>query len=151
MNLINLQKAQDLIKKIPAGQFDMSRYRSSSKDSQFHQCESVGCIIGWCTILDTPANVEEFRTMQYIDENGDVIKYINFTGWSEKFFGLSAFSFVNADESNIYDWLFSSVWSRFPETNTVDHAVYRIQRILDGYRPNLFAFSDEIKRLNLEI
>lgn len=151
MNLLNLQKAQEYIKTIPQDQFSMLTYRRKPEDAEYHQCGTVGCIIGWCTILDTPANVEKFRTVLAKDNlTNRTIKLIEFTGWSQSFFDICPYSSVDYKESKIWEWLFSGAWARWPETNTVEHAVYRIQRVLDGFRPNTWDFKEEIERLGLE-
>lgn len=123
MNIKNLKKAMKFISTLPADKFDMRQWRNKY-DHIDHNCNSVGCIIGWCTALDTPENLDKFRF-----SNGE----IHFEDWSEHFFE------VNYD-SNVWDYLFSSYWSDKDTTNTPEHAIYRIKNILDGYKPEAIEF-----------
>ena len=92
MNKENLQKMADYIKTIPQNMFDMNTYR----DGQTHlpECDSVGCILGHCTILDDK-----------IDNKG----YINFSQWGEKFTGID-------ENDSEWDWCFHSLWASSDNT-----------------------------------
>lgn len=123
MNKENLQKAAKLISTIPQEKFNMRDYRSSNNDRLTPECNSVGCVIGHCTVLDK--NIDIFRYVR----NGT----IKFELWSEVFFGFPAYSYK-------WDYLFSSDWSKYKETNTPEHAVYRINKILNDYQPRDIEF-----------
>lgn len=73
MNKENLQRMADYIKTIPQEKFDMGLFRDG--DRRTHECNSVGCIIGNCTILDNEP------LPRYNDGSIDFQKWsINFTG-----------------------------------------------------------------------
>lgn len=45
-----------------------------------------------------------------------------------------------------FEYLISSKWSEKEQTNTIGHAINRIQRLLDGYEPN---YGDITKEMEL--
>jgi hypothetical protein len=71
--------------------FGMRLFREG--DDTPHECNSVGCIIGHCVVLDEWKNVP-----LYID--GD----INFVAWAEQFTGVSRFR-------SLWNWFFSGAWT----------------------------------------
>lgn len=157
MNIENIKKAMEYIKIIPAEKFDMHSFRDSMEVTQ--ECGTVGCIVGWCTILDTSANFKRF-----IVDDGDDEPYIDYKVWSYDFFGLSTVANIGLpnydiysvfETQNIWNYLFSSWWGDNPETNTIDHAIYRFKRLLnDPYYIKKSNFSDlysyECQKLNIK-
>lgn len=129
MNIENLKKAQEYIKTIPEEYFNMEVYRHDISDdrdgnvnklSDITGCGTVGCVIGWCTALDTPEGIEPFRYGMF--------GKIHFSDWGETFFGIEY-------DTDLWYYLFGANWAQHDITNTTAHAVYRIQKILDGYEP----------------
>jgi len=114
MNRENLQRMADYIKTIPQEKFDMGKYRDTN-DIKTHECNSVGCVIGHCTILD--------KNPLPIFKNTDGIR---FTDWSEVFTGLNGAS----DE---WGWCFASEW--YDVDNTPTGAAKRIEWMLDNDLP----------------
>ena len=107
MNRKNLNRMADYIETIPQDRFDMDNFRTGEKVK--HECDSVGCVIGHCTVLD-----KNPLPMNYI---GD----INFSEWSFEFTGL----YPNSDE---WDYLFASEWGAVD--NTPKGATKRIRYFL---------------------
>lgn len=95
----NLLKMADLIETIPQERFDMNSYRQSSTDNG-HKCNSIGCIIGWSTQLDTKESLGRFRNLRW---------NINFEDWSVYFTGLESYS-------NEWAWCFQSRWKGVDNT-----------------------------------
>jgi len=110
MNRENLQKLVDFIPTIPDEQFNMNTYREGDRTT--HTCGSIGCILGHATALDTPENINEYKS-----NDGE----IEFRKWSEDYFGLY-------DEG--WDFLFDCWW--YNANNTKEGAVARVQWLLDG-------------------
>ena len=98
MNKENLLKMADYIETIPQNDFHMGCYRNGFK--KYHKCNSVGCIIGHCTILDEEENLPR-------RSDGE----INFSLWSQRFTGITA----GSDE---WYYLFGGDWSRTDNTPT---------------------------------
>lgn len=137
MNIENLKRTAELVAKIPPENFDMEYYRLSDYSS--HECGSVGCIVGHATVLDTPENLKRFtQGVMYPEFKGRQFENdIRFDEWSADFFDID-------DASNEWYYMFGHRWSHFKATNTPEHAVYRINRIIDGYKPD--DISEEIKK-----
>ena len=102
----------DYVRTVPQEYFTMSYYRSGS--DKYHKCDSVGCVIGHCTVLDDIDNIPTIN-----DE-------INFTEWSENYTGLIA------GESE-WVWCFDSNWK--PIDNTATGAADRIKWLLNHGLP----------------
>lgn len=100
----NLRKMAKFILTIPEPKFDMSRFRAKPSrkggilfldDSEFtHECETIGCVLGHCTALDTEKNLNQYKSAYCGFEYG---------AWSEEFTGIPVLS-------NDWDWCFSGVW-----------------------------------------
>ncbi|WIC41419.1 hypothetical protein MA9V1_155 [Chryseobacterium phage MA9V-1] len=118
MNIANIQRAIDHLKTIQPEHFDMTAYRDV-RDQYEPQCNSVGCIVGHCTILDNDNIYANF-----IERNDTIM----FTEWSCNFFGIGLLS-------KTWDYMFSCTWADAPKTNTIEHAIYRMERIIAGYKP----------------
>ncbi len=103
----------DYIRTIPQERFDMDRYRSN--DRQTHECDSIGCVVGYCTILDDVNNIPKYS-------DGD----IDFEKWSENFTGLGWWS-------GTWHWCFSSYWKQIDNTPT--GAAQRIEWLLNNGLP----------------
>lgn len=115
MNRHNLQRMADFLKTVPQEKFNMEYFRKENSDLGSKDCKSVGCAIGWCTVLDDEENIPR-------DVDGDII----FDKWSEKFTGLDP-------ELEEWDWCFSLIWSEVD--NTPIGASKRIQWLLDHGLP----------------
>jgi hypothetical protein len=113
MNRENLQRMADYIRTVPKEKFHMGEYRKGSWKK--HQCGSVGCVIGHCTILDKIENISLTIGLG-----------IDFTAWSEKFTGLIAWS-------SEWDWCFHAVWKH--TDNTPTGAADRIEWLLNHGLP----------------
>ncbi|WIC41276.1 hypothetical protein MA9V1_012 [Chryseobacterium phage MA9V-1] len=143
INIENLKKAHKFMNSVDRKLFSMVQYRNvGSKTS--HKCGTVGCIIGHCVYL-TPMEVidESYRFPKKSHNGGDIM----FTKWSYDFFGLSEFDDLG---ENIWDYLFNHQWSYVSEFNTIRHAQYRIQRVIDGYVPESFGKELEKELKDLE-
>jgi hypothetical protein len=112
MNRENLQRMADHIRTVPQELFDMRRFRSGKKDT--HECTSVGCIIGICTILDP----EPLPMLNSIT--------IDFNGWTKKITGMSVIT-------NEWYWCFSMYW--VDTDNTPTGAADRIEWLLNHGLP----------------
>lgn len=111
----NLLKAADYIEKIDSKWFNMSVFRGMVHDRESHKCNSVGCVVGHCTILDTAENIDVFR-----DENN----HISFYSWSNKFFDVHGIE---------WQWLFSDAWELID--NTTIGAAKRIRHFVENGLP----------------
>jgi hypothetical protein len=100
LDLKNLRKISKFIKKIPQKDFDMLTFRKSFKATNHssHECGSIGCVIGHCTILDKIENIPLYS-------NG----HIDFSSWSEIFTGASF-------GSEIWDYMFGYHWYSIDNT-----------------------------------
>ncbi len=121
MNRENLANMAEYIKTVPPGFVDMIRFRETNvrdilaKVEQTHKCNTIGCIIGHCTILDLEENLPRHW-------NGD----IDFTVWSKQFTGLMP----SSDE---WKYLFGANWSTVD--NTPEGAAKRIYYFLEHGLP----------------
>jgi hypothetical protein len=113
MNKENLQRMADYIRTVPQESFHMSVYRLGSK--VYHKCNSVGCVIGHCTVLDDFDNIPTL----WDDE-------INFPEWSENYTGL-------ASGESEWIWCFASLWNQ--TDNTPTGAADRIEWLLKNGLP----------------
>jgi hypothetical protein len=113
MNRENLQRMADFIRTVPQDKFSMREYRSG--DITLQECNSVGCVVGWCTLLDKKENIPLYK-----DGN------IDFEEWSIKFTGMGSFS-------NRWDWCFSMDWCYVD--NTPEGAALRIEWLLNKGLP----------------
>jgi len=112
MNKENLKLMADYIETIPQEKFDMERFRTG--EIKHHECDSVGCVIGHCTVLD--------KNPLPLHKSGDIAFY----AWSKEFTGLPSLS---------PDWqyLFSSEWETVD--NTPVGAASRIRHFLENGLP----------------
>lgn len=115
MNRHNLQRMVEYLKTVREEGFCMAQYRDLDSNKSTPECDSVGCVIGWCTVLDEEKNIPR-------DKYGD----ISFGQWSKSFTGLDI-------DSPEWDWCFSSRWVR--TDNTPCGAAKRIQWLLDNGLP----------------
>jgi len=102
----------DYIETVLQRNFNMRIFRTGQRTA--HECGSVGCVIGHCTILD-----ERPLPMNRFDN-------IDFDAWSFDFTGLKP----NSDE---WDYLFSSDWETIDNTPT--GAAKRIRYFLKNGLP----------------
>ena len=115
----NLLKMADYIEKIPQKVFDMEIFRSGNDEK--HNCDSIGCIIGHCVILDSLSNIP--YDCDY-HSNGE--KSIDFHKWCREYTGIHFSSY-----SGLY--LFSSEWSNID--NTPEGAAKRIRYFVKNGLP----------------
>lgn len=99
VKLDNLLKMADYIENVPEHKFSMIQYRSQSKDK--HNCETVGCILGHCTILDDFNNIPLSGLYGTID----------FESWCFIFTGISVVRHIN-----MWQYLFSAEWAKTDNT-----------------------------------
>lgn len=105
MNTKNLEKLIDILDKVPTANFNMGSVRNSERK----------CIIG------------HLITMKYPDTNLNSITIEETYKIAEDFTDITM-------GSNAYAYLFSGMW-RHQNTNTIDHAIFRINSLLEGYEP----------------
>jgi hypothetical protein len=115
MNRENLQRMADYVRTIPAEMFSMNFYRLGEKVS--HECGSVGCAIGHCTVLDP-------RPLPKLSHDSE---RIDFDIWSEMFTGIKLMS-------PEWGWCFSKYW--YFSDNTPDGAADRIEWLLNRGLPD---------------
>ena len=109
MNLINLKRMfNHILKNVPEEKLKMILYRYGDEFS--HECDSVGCVIGHCIILDEWENVPKYIFNQKI----------NFSEWSEQFTSLEYLS-------DNWIWCFSGEW---PDDKT--QILLRIKYFIDN-------------------
>lgn len=115
-NIKNLKRAfNHVLLNVNETMFDMGHYRKGDFGCGFiidktpHECNTVGCIIGHCTVLDTIDNFYEC---------------LDFTEWTRSFFVISEFS----DEGL---FLFSSYWSDNIQSSTKEQALLRLAYFID--------------------
>ena len=91
INYLNLKRMfNHMLENVPEDMIQMNSYRTEKYDT--HWCNSVGCVIGHCTILDKWENIPK----NYINK-------INFEIWSENFTGLISYT-------NNWKWCFGPLW-----------------------------------------
>lgn len=112
----NLRKMANFIATISQDVFSMTQYRTAG-DKLEHKCNTVGCVIGHCTLLDEPKNLLK----DPLDPNS-----IDFSRWSERFCGVE-------DMSDKWLWCFSPLWASVD--NTPAGASKRIHWLLDHGLP----------------
>lgn len=98
-NVANLNRMADYIETIPQEKFDMVDFRKDDLPTEY-ECNTVGCIIGHCTILDEMSNMPKYPD-----------GWINFFLWSKQFTGLE----LNSD---FWRWCFSGSWVSVDNTPT---------------------------------
>jgi len=113
LNIKNLEEMADFIETVPSKIFNMLHIRMGGKVTP--ECDSVGCIIGHCTVLDKRPLPRLF--------NGE----INFYSWAEEFTGLLLLP-------QAWCYLFSSNWAFTDDTPT--GAAKRIRFFLKNGIPN---------------
>lgn len=110
MNKENLQRMADHIRTIPQEMFGMSDYRTGDRHTA--ECDSVGCVLGHCTVLET----------------GELPRYLNrsidFIAWEESFTGTT---------QEEWEWCFSDNWSE--TDNTPEGAALRIEWLIKNGLP----------------
>jgi len=115
MNKENLLRMAKHLKNVPRKLFSMEMFRyCDNSGDMIPECNSVGCIIGHCVILDEWEEVPK------------VFGVIDFLQWSEKFTGILSLS-------PEWHWCFSGKWSTVD--NTVDGAIARIIWLLENGLP----------------
>ena len=96
MNKENLKLMADYIETVPQDKFDVERFRTGQ--IKYHECDSVGCVIGHCTVLDkNPLPMDCGRIIFY--------------AWARDFAGLNP-------NSSEWKYLFSLHWTAVDNTPT---------------------------------
>jgi hypothetical protein len=113
MNIPNLLKMAEYIATVPQEMFDMEQYRDEF-DERYPKCNTVGCVIGHCTVLDRLENIPTFNNK------------ICFVQWSQEFTGIN----VSSEE---WDWCFSWKWAQ--SDNTPTGASKRIKYLIEHGLP----------------
>jgi hypothetical protein len=134
MNKENLLRMADHIETIPQKEFDMEKYRKDGSSLEM-ECNSVGCAVGHCSILDIDNIQKNFICMFYWG--------INFLEWSEQFTGVYVMPQWN--------YLFGDRWKYID--NTPQGTANRIRYIVKHGFPNLMSIEEEIngtKKLSYE-
>ena len=131
MNLTNLKRMYNhILENVPEEKIFMKDFRDDA-DLNSHECKSVGCVLGHCTILDDFEKIPKYY-------DGD----INFFKWSENFSGLTSLS-------ENWDWCFSGKWS-----NNKEQILLRIKYLIDNkhipYNWNVKDFNYLLPKQNLE-
>lgn len=123
MNIDNLQKIVEILKGAEPEKFDMETiFNTSTKKS---------CIIGI---------VYKYFHPEYIATDLDAeIEAVTFFN---KFTGLYAVSYKRS-------YIVNADWAEYPRTNTIEHAVYRIEKLIAGYNPENIHL-EIVKELNRE-
>lgn len=114
MNKDNLKRMADYIITIPQKKFNMRFFRRGNIKNI--ECNSVGCVIGHCTILDSENILINYR---------DIFNEIDFIGWSYKFTGLNRYE---------WHWCFASDWINID--NTPEGASQRIMYLIENGLPD---------------
>ncbi|WIC41286.1 hypothetical protein MA9V1_022 [Chryseobacterium phage MA9V-1] len=151
MNIDNIKRTIELVNTLDSEDFHMEYYRNGSDLTQ--KCGSAGCILGHATILDTEENWKKFLDADGSDD-------FDFLNWS-----LSFYNFPELDSSSDIDfrwsYMFNAIWGygvayldteaavagiSYEQLEAVQkilsspkHAVYRMQKIVDGYEPKCLA------------
>ena len=108
INYLNLKRMfNHILLNVPQEMIKMSTYRFVNQTS--HECNSTGCIIGHCTILDDYKNIPKHQSGE-----------INFELWSEKFTGLNHIDFE-------WLWCFSGGWP-----NNKEQILLRLKYFIDN-------------------
>lgn len=120
MNIENLKLVRQIVEKTPQSEFDMKVAHSDPKTNR----HCVGGLIA-----------REFMKPRVSGHESQFI-----------------LDFVGLDRYNDMDkmfYLFNVGWGRNPESNTIEHALYRIDRLLEGYEPQdiYVEIANEKKRL----
>lgn len=114
MNNENLVWMVGYLETIPQSNFSLLYFRRG-QDYDL-KCDSVGCAIGHCVVLDENKNVPRNRM-------GNIM----YAKWSEKFTGIDA-------NSSMWDWCFSSIW--VTTDNTVKGVCDRIMWLISFGLPD---------------
>jgi hypothetical protein len=117
MNTENLLKAAAYIRTVPQSKFDMDIWRGTDKNKPQHECKSIGCVIGHCTILDP--NIKKAVKKYSLGLSFD------YYDWATDFFTL---------EYDQWEWCFSYVWKN--SDNTPEGAALRIEWLINHGLPD---------------
>ena len=108
INYLNLKRMYNyVLENVPEEKINMMDFRHG--DLYSHKCQTVGCVIGHCTILDKWENIPKTK-------NGEIY----FEKWSENFTGLD---FI----SNNWNWCFGPRWP-----NNKKQILLRIKYLIDN-------------------
>jgi hypothetical protein len=116
-NIENLKKMAQYVENLPQSVFDMSIFRHRDIFPRTHECKTVGCIIGHCTVLDpNTLPVDDFFSVDY--------PIINFYRWCFNFTGIH--THIDQDE---FIFLFGADWYKID--NTPKGAAQRIRYFIE--------------------
>ena len=112
INYLNLKRMfNHVLENVPEKMIRMECFRSSD-DKTSHHCNSVGCVIGHCIILDDWENIPKFH-----DE-------IVFSEWSSIFTGMDCN--LLSDE---WKWCFGALWP-----NDKEQILLRLKYLIDNQK-----------------
>lgn len=118
MNVENLKRMRDHLLTVPEESFDMRCWKNEIK-FEGGGCETIGCVIGHCAIID-----EENVTENYTKETGDSFPpHIDYLGWSSEFTGIDY-------GCATWRYMFAPEWNNYE--STVKQAIGRMNRIIQG-------------------
>ncbi len=131
----NLGRTREHIANVSASMIKMESYRDRPPTKEKPECDTVGCIVGHATILDAYNVIKNFT-----DRYGG----IDFTSWSEEFFGIHRTSYLwnylfgyrNLDIKDYHLHRMDYILAGNEAPNTIDQAYYNYSYILhydDGY------------------
>lgn len=130
MNETNLMKMANHIETIPQEDFNMRRFRKGGLSKKI-ECNTVGCAVGHCTILDTE-NIKK----NFMDEYCNV----EFLYWSKVFTDLY---------DDQWEYLFSYAWVNID--NTPQGTANRIRYIVKhGFPKNIYEQLNGYDKLSYE-
>jgi hypothetical protein len=52
-----------------------------------------------------------------------------------EFYGFIDVNPYDAQQTNVWTYMFHSTWGNHSSTNTIEHACFRIDRVMKGYKP----------------
>ena len=136
MNKDNLLRMADHIETIPQKDFDMELYRKGTPIYPTTECniecDTVGCAVGHCTILDSD-NVKK----NFINSHGN----INFPEWSREF--------TDIYDEDQWDYLFSGKWVNID--NSPKGTTKRIRYVVEhGFPQDMYEEIRGNKKLSYE-
>ena len=108
INYLNLKKMFNyVLENVQENMIKMMTYRAEQNDT--HKCNSTGCVIGHCIILDEWENIPK-----------NPFGNINFEHWSEKFTGLNGTK---------WKWCFGQFWP-----NDKEQILLRLKYLIDNQK-----------------
>jgi hypothetical protein len=111
MNIHNLKRMYNHILTVPEELLDMQYWRKEGAQMTHYECNTIGCIIGHCIILDT----------SIVKRKSD--NAIDFERWSEDFL-------KTRSSSDAWDFLFSQKWAEGITRNSKSQILARLKQFI---------------------